>query len=109
MQKYRTKRLINAISQDNNKISFKNKYTNEAKVEDKKVLYKKYADSFVKNAKETAPMFLALTSVITVLDYGKKQVDMKKLLKKNLIKYFAPVLISSSLLCSYIENRKKKV
>lgn len=101
--------MIKAISQVNNKTSFKKQYTTEVKAEDKKVLHKKYADSFLKNAKESAPVFLALTSVITVLDYGKKQADIKKLLKKNLLKYFAPVLIASSMLCSYIENKNKKV
>ena len=101
--------MIKAISQVNNKISFKKQYTTDVKTEDKKILNKKYVDSFLKNAKESAPVFLALTSVITVLDYGKKQADIKKLLKKNLLKYFAPVLISSSMLCAYIENKNKKV
>lgn len=100
--------MINAIPQVKSNNSFKNIYTTDAKPEDKKALHKVYADSFIRNAKETTPMLLGLTSIVSVLDYGKKQVDMKKVLKKNLLRYFVPVLIASSTICSIIENKKEK-
>lgn len=99
--------MINTVSKTNN-YSFKNKYTNNLKPEDKKNLHKAYTDSFIRNAKETTPMLLGLTSIISVMDYGKKQVEMKTILKKNLLRYFVPVLIASSTICSIIENKKEK-
>ena len=100
--------MIKAIPQVNNNTFKKSTYTNEVKPQNKKELHKAYADSFLRNAKESTPMLLALTSIVTVLDYGKKQDNILKVLKKDMLRYFLPILIASSTICSIIENKKPK-
>jgi hypothetical protein len=100
--------LINHISQTNNSTTFNQKYTGNIKPQEPKSNFKNYTDSFVRNAKESAPMLLGFTSIITILDYGREKMEITKLLKKNLAKYFVPVLIGTSAICSIIENKKSK-
>ena len=100
--------MINKLSQVNNSVSFRENYTSKPDIEKKEFKYKEYTDSFVRNAKEATPMVLGMTSIITVLDYGKKQVDIPKLLKENMLKYFLPVLVATSALSTIIENKKSK-
>ncbi|MBE7704586.1 MAG: hypothetical protein E7Z90_02090 [Cyanobacteria bacterium SIG29] len=67
---------------------------------------KSYMDSFVKNAKDTAPILLGLTALWSVLDYGNQKITMPQSLMKNLAFFFAPVLIVSSAIIAGIENKK---
>ena len=100
--------MINQISQTNTPPVFSKKYTGNIKPQQKKSKFKTYKDSFIRNAKESTPMLLGFTSIITLLEYGKNQVEIPKLLKKNLLQYFAPVLVVTSALCAIIENKKSK-
>ena len=65
-----------------------------------------FADSFLKNAKETAPTLLALTGLWSLLDYGTGKISMAKSLRNNLAFFFTPILIVSSALVAGIENKK---
>lgn len=100
--------MINNVSQTNTSPVFNKKYTASIKPQEKQSNFKEYRDSFIRNAKESAPMLLGLTSIMTIIDYGKEQTEITKLLRRNLAKYFAPVLIGTSILCSIIENKKSK-
>ena len=100
--------MINKLSQVNNSVSFFGNYTEKPSAEKQKYKHKEFTDSFLRNAKEATPMLLGMTSVITVFDYGKNQVEIPKLLKKNMLRYFAPVLIGTSVLSAFIETKKTK-
>lgn len=65
-----------------------------------------YMDSFIKNAKETAPILLALTGLWSLLDFGSGKVSMAKSLKNNLAYFFTPILVFSSAVVAIIENKK---
>lgn len=65
-----------------------------------------YVDSFVKNAKETAPILLGLTALWSLLDYGTGKISMAKSVRNNIAFFFAPILIVSSALVAGIENKK---
>lgn len=65
-----------------------------------------FTDSFLKNAKETAPTLLALTGLWSLLDYGNGKISMAKSLRNNLAFFFIPVLTVSSALVAGIENKK---
>ena len=100
--------MINSISKNNYNPVFKKTYTGNIKPQEKNAKFKPYKDSFIRNAKEASPMLLAFTSIFTILEHGKTQIEIPKLLKKNILTYFAPVLIGTSALCAIIENKKSK-
>ena len=100
--------MINKVSHCSFTAGVKN-YSSIEKQKVKKPIGSKktqYADSFLKNAKETAPILLALTGLWSLLDFGSGKTTMAKSLKNNLTYFFAPILIFSSAIVSLIENKK---
>lgn len=67
---------------------------------------KKYADTFVKHTKESAPMLLGLTALWSAIDYGTRNISVNKSILKNLSSFFIPVLVGSSALLTAIEMKK---
>lgn len=67
---------------------------------------KPYADSFLKHAKQSVPVLLGLTAVWTAADKYTRQIPLKKAFSHNMTGFFAPVLICSSALLSFVENKK---
>ncbi len=65
-----------------------------------------YADSFTKHAVKSTPILLSLTGIWSLMDYSNSKESLRKSLVKNLKYYFLPVLIGSSVLLAYIENKK---
>ncbi len=73
---------------------------------DSKVPSKKILNSTVNHAIQSTPMLLSLTGILSLLDYGKGKMPLPDALKSNLTKFFAPVLIGSSIMLALIENSK---
>ena len=100
--------MINKVSQNTFSAGTKNynpvvKHKTTVPVNNKNT---QFADSFLKNAKETAPVLLALTGLWSLLDYGTGKISMAKSLRNNLAFFFIPVLTVSSALVAGIENKK---
>lgn len=68
-----------------------------------------YADSFMRNSVDSAPLLLALTGVWSVIDKKTAKIPFKKALANNITRFFAPVLIFSSLVLAFIENKSNFV
>ena len=100
--------MINKVSHCSFAAGVKNYSSTEKQKVKKSIDSKKtqYADSFLKNAKETAPTLLALTGLWSLLDYGTVKISMAKSLRNNLAFFFTPILIVSSALVAGIENKK---
>lgn len=99
--------MINKVSQ----VSFSNGAKSSTSIKQKannhlNTQKNPYVDSFVKNAKETAPILLSLTGLWSLLDYGTGKISMAKSLRNNLAFFFIPVLTVSSALVAGIENKK---
>ena len=87
----------NVLEQSSQKLKPQNPVTNRKNP---------YMDSFVKNAKDTAPILLGLTALWSLLDYGTGKISMAKSVRNNIAFFFAPILIVSSALVAGIENKK---
>ncbi len=68
----------------------------------------KYADSFVKNAGKSTPVLLSMTLLWSFIDKNSTAIPLKKAFVRNMKGFFLPVLISSSALITYFENKKTK-
>lgn len=67
---------------------------------------RRYVDSFIQQSITSAPMLLAFTGILSVIDFGKGTA-MNKALAKNFTNFFTPTLVISSAILSVIENKKK--
>lgn len=67
-----------------------------------------FTDSFVKHAAQSTPVMLAITTAWSLIDKNTYKIPFKKAMKNNLLNFFTPVLLLSSLLLAGIENRKAK-
>lgn len=65
-----------------------------------------YVDSFIKHAKDSAPVLLLITGFLSVVDHSSKKMKLTKTFKNNLFGFFAPVSIVSSAVLSILENKK---
>lgn len=67
----------------------------------------RYADSFVKHTVDSAPVLGALTVFWSFVDKSRFA-SMKKSLNYNVKNFFLPVLIITSAITSFIDNKKPK-
>jgi len=65
-----------------------------------------YVDSFISNAKQSTPMFLGVTALWAVFDKSSRKIPLKKAFMNNLKGFFVPVILISSALLSFVENKK---
>lgn len=99
--------MIQRVSGQNNTPSLKKSAENVKKKFHSKIdTAKPYADSFIKNAKQSTPVLLGVTAVWSIIDNRTKKVPLKKSLSNNMKGFFVPVIIFSSALLSFIENKK---
>ncbi len=68
----------------------------------------KYTDSFVKHSVESVPALLAMTTLWAAIDKTSGKMPFKQAFANNFKVFFLPVLVASSALLSYIDNRKAK-
>ncbi len=81
----------------------KNKENSEIRKENSS---KTYLDSFIKNSKQSAPLLLGFTAILSAADCAAKKIPIMTSIKNNILGFFAPVLISSSAILSAVENKK---
>lgn len=68
----------------------------------------KYADSFLHHSVESVPAMLAITTLWSYLDKTAGKMTFKQAFANNMKGFFLPVLVASSALLSYIDNRNAK-
>lgn len=68
----------------------------------------KYAYSFVKHSAESVPALFAMTALCSHLDKASNKMTFSQAFLKNFKGFFLPVLVASSAVLSYIDNRDSK-
>ena len=68
----------------------------------------KYADSFLHHSVESIPAMLSMTVLWSYIDKASGKMPFKKAFFNNMKGFFLPVLVASSALLSYIDNRNAK-
>ena len=68
----------------------------------------KYTDCFLKHSAESVPALFAMTLLWSHLDKASGKMSFKQAFHNNMKSFFAPVLIASSILLSYIDNKNTK-
>lgn len=68
----------------------------------------RYAESFVKNAAESAPVFLGMTAIWASYDKTALKTTYKNAFYNNFKKFFLPMMVVSSAFLSYIDNKSNK-
>ncbi len=91
----------------NNTPSFKKSFEKPSeRINDKVNHVSPYIDSFVSNAKQSTPMLLGVTALWALFDKSSRKIPLKKAFMNNLKGFFIPVILISSALLSFIENKK---
>ena len=98
---------ISGINSINMHFGIDNKKLPEKTNNEKKKL-SPYADSFLRNIKETSVGTLVITGAWSLIDNKLNHIPFKKALKTNLLAFFLPVTLFTSLITTSIENSKKK-
>lgn len=78
------------------------------KFEKQKSTALKYADSFLHHSVESVPAMLTMTVLWSYLDKAAGKTTFKNAFANNVKGFFLPVLVASSALLSYIDNRNAK-
>ena len=78
---------------------------NNKEAPQKNSFVRQYADSFVKHSIDSAPVLSGLTLVWSFLDKSRG-VPLKKALSHNIKNFFLPVMLVTSSVTAYIENKK---
>ncbi len=68
----------------------------------------KYADSFVNHSVKSTPVLIGMTFLWSLIDNASTAIPVRKALVRNIKGFFLPVLIGSSALLTYLENKKTK-
>ena len=68
----------------------------------------RYTDSFIKHSAESTPALFFMTALCSHLDKSSGKMPFKQAFIKNFKGFFLPVLVASSALLSYIDNRNNK-
>lgn len=98
---------ISGINSVNMHFGNDNKKLPESKNTERKKI-SPYTDSFLRNIKETSLGTLVITGAWSLIDNKLNHIPFKKALKTNLLTFFLPVTILTSLITTGIENSKKK-
>ncbi len=90
------------------KVSFSSNclYDNNKKC--KKTKCNSYSHNILKQAGQSTPVLLSLTAVKTLFEYTGKELPIQKVFANNMLKFFAPLLVLSSLVFSFLECNNKK-
>ena len=100
--------MINSISQLNcNTMSFRQQrnYGNSNNTLKEKAVV--FADSFAKHTVNSAPMLFSLTTVWALMEKSAKKISFSKAFANNVKNYFVPVILTSSIVLSIIENKER--
>ena len=92
------------------KYYYKNLLNKKNAEENTKSKTKRFVDSTINQAMESTPMILSLTGILSLFDYANGKMPLKQALITNMAKFFAPVLVGTSLTLAFVEttNFKKK-
>ena len=101
IQNISTNKLNNVIFGKDNKNNSEKRTSNKEKL-------KTYADSFVRNTKETATGTLLITGAWSLFDNKFYRKPFKEAFKNNFKMFFLPVTLFTALLCSAVENSNNK-
>lgn len=90
-------------------IFFKNNSSAEnSKLHKNKSAIGNYADSFLKHSADSVPTLLSVTAIWAGIDKTTRNIPFKQAFANNMKVFFLPVLVASSALLSYIDNRNTK-
>lgn len=90
---------VNAFAQKG--MTSYNKIKNDAKMGG-------YTDSFVKHSKQSAPSFFAVSAIWAYMDKKTGKSTFKNALVNNVKNYMIPIVLVSSVILSFIENKNTK-
>ncbi len=74
--------------------------------EEKKSRMSKYKDSFIRHARESAPVIMGATALWALMDKSMGKMPFMESLYRNSLTFFIPVTVASSGILACLENNK---